>query len=54
LNVPATRCAKSGALTIAYQELGSGPIDVVAVRGGVSNLEAIWRHPTYARFNELV
>ena len=45
-----TRYAKSGDVHIAYQVFGSGPIDLVFVRGLVSHIEAYWDHPNLARW----
>jgi pimeloyl-ACP methyl ester carboxylesterase len=42
--------ARSGDVNIAYQVLGSGPIDLVFVMGWVSHLECFWREPSFARF----
>src|SRR5262245_25752548 len=42
--------ARSGDVNIAYQVLGSGPIDLVFVMGWVSHLEYYWREPSFARF----
>ena len=47
---PATSYAKSGDVHIAYQVVGSGPIDIVFVPGFVSNLDAWWQEPLAARF----
>src|SRR5579864_2583258 len=48
--VPETRYASSGGINIAYQVIGDGPIDLVIVPGWVSNIEAFWEEPNYARF----
>src|SRR4051812_25249393 len=48
--IPETRYAKSGDVNIAYQVLGSGPIDLVYVPGWVTNLEYGWEEPTVANF----
>jgi class 3 adenylate cyclase len=45
-----TRYAKSGAVHIAYQVVGEGPIDLVMVPGFVSNVEMAWDLPEHARF----
>ena len=50
--VPQTRYAKSGDVHIAYQVLGSGPVDLVLVPGWVSNIECFWADPANARFLE--
>jgi len=48
--IPESRYAKSGDVNIAYQVLGSGPIDLVYVPGWVSHLEYGWEEPSLARF----
>ena len=45
-----TRYTESDGVSIAYQVIGSGPIDVVYVPGFVSHLEYTWELPAYARF----
>jgi pimeloyl-ACP methyl ester carboxylesterase len=47
---PAVRYARSGAVNIAFQVVGSGPIDIVFVMGWVSHLEYFWREPSFDRF----
>ena len=47
---PETHYAKSGDVSIAYQVLGSGPIDLVYVPGWVSHLEYGWEQPIVAQF----
>jgi pimeloyl-ACP methyl ester carboxylesterase/class 3 adenylate cyclase len=42
--------ARSAEVNIAYQVLGSGPIDLVFVMGWVSHLECCWNEPSFARF----
>ena len=44
------RYARSGDVDIAYQVVGSGPIDLVFVMGWISHLEWFWREPSFARF----
>ncbi|MGH8639737.1 MAG: alpha/beta fold hydrolase, partial [Burkholderiales bacterium] len=44
--------ARSGTVNIAYQVVGSGPIDLVFVMGWVSHLEYFWNEPSFARFLE--
>src|SRR5436305_221514 len=39
---PETRYAKSGDVSIAYQVVGEGPIDLVLVPGFVSHLDLDW------------
>jgi pimeloyl-ACP methyl ester carboxylesterase/DNA-binding winged helix-turn-helix (wHTH) protein len=49
--VPGRVCyARSGSVNIAYQVVGSGPIDLVFVMGWVSHLEYFWNEPSFARF----
>jgi pimeloyl-ACP methyl ester carboxylesterase len=47
---PETRYAKSGDINIAYQVLGSGPVDLIYVPGWVTHLEYGWEEPSLARF----
>jgi len=46
--IPATRYAKAGDVTVAYQVCGDGPIDVVYVPGWVTHLEYGWEQPRLA------
>jgi len=46
----ATRYAKSGPVSIAYQVIGDGPTDLVLVPGFVSHVEVAWEEPRLARF----
>ena len=47
---PETRYAKSAGLNIAFQVIGEGPPDLVAVPGFVSHVEAAWEWPYLARY----
>src|SRR5215203_6813855 len=49
-NTPRVSYARSGNVNIAYQVIGSGPIDLVFVMGWVSHLEYFWNEPSFARF----
>jgi len=46
---PPTRYARSGEVSVAYQVLGSGPIDLVFVPGSFTHLEHSWTNPALAR-----
>ena len=46
---PETRYARSGDVRIAFQVIGSGPINLVFVPGFISNLDIAWEHPQMAR-----
>ena len=48
--LPTTRYAKSGDLSIAYQVLGEGPRDLILVPGLVSHVEFFHELPSYSRF----
>lgn len=50
LVVVETRYARSGDFNIAYQVIGEGALDLVYVPGWVSNVDAMWDEPSYARF----
>jgi pimeloyl-ACP methyl ester carboxylesterase len=45
-----THYATSGDLRIAYQVVGTGPLDLVYVPGFISNLDLYWDEPTVAHF----
>jgi pimeloyl-ACP methyl ester carboxylesterase len=46
------RYTKSGHVSLAYQVFGAGDTDLVLAPGYISNLEANWEEPNYARFLE--
>jgi pimeloyl-ACP methyl ester carboxylesterase len=50
--IPDTRYAKSGDVHVAYQVMGSGPLDVVMIPGFVSHLDLHLEEPRIARFYE--
>src|ERR687898_3078508 len=47
---PRVSYTRSGEVNIAYQVVGSGPIDIVFVMGWVSHLEYFWNEPSFASF----
>jgi class 3 adenylate cyclase len=47
---PETRYAKSGDYHIAYQVVGTGPVDLVYVPGWISHLDLYWEEPSVAHF----
>ncbi len=47
---PRTKYARSGDLSIAYQVVGDGPIDLVHSPPYVSHLEYAWEEPGYAHY----
>ncbi|MBN1530270.1 MAG: alpha/beta fold hydrolase [Thermoleophilaceae bacterium] len=48
------RYARNGDVSLAYQVLGEGPLDVVLVSGFVSNQEVMWDDPMAARTPERI
>jgi pimeloyl-ACP methyl ester carboxylesterase len=44
-DIPETRYARSGDVSIAYQAFGAGPLDLVFVPGFVSHIELSWNLP---------
>jgi class 3 adenylate cyclase len=50
--VPEIRYAQSGDVSIAYQVIGDGPLDLVFVHGAVGNLEVHWEQPAVVQFYE--
>ncbi len=49
MNEPETRFARNGDVHIAYQVVGSGPVDLVLVDTWVHHVEAVWDLPDFAR-----
>jgi pimeloyl-ACP methyl ester carboxylesterase len=49
-DIPETRYARSGDVSIAYQVLGDGPLDLVFAPGFVSNIELGWSLPGRGEF----
>jgi class 3 adenylate cyclase len=47
---PETKYAQSGDVSIAYQVVGTGPLDLLIVPGFISHLEQTWEDPAYSRF----
>jgi pimeloyl-ACP methyl ester carboxylesterase len=50
MDLPDIRYARSGEISIAYQVVGEGPIDLVVVPGFISNLDFEWSEPRIADF----
>ena len=48
--LPETKYAKSGDYHIAYQAIGTGPLDLVFIHGWISHIEHMWEEPRVARF----
>src|SRR5712692_8886717 len=46
--MPETQYAQSGELSIAYQCVGDGPLDILFIPGFVSNVELMWENPLWA------
>lgn len=46
--MPETQYAQSGELSIAYQCVGDGPLDLLFIPGFVSNVELMWEIPKWA------
>ena len=51
---PDVRYARNGDITLAWVELGEGPIDMLFLLGGVSQVEQIWEEPSMARYFERI
>src|SRR5918994_2853956 len=50
LGLPETRYAHTGDISIAYQAMGHGPLDVVIVGGQISHVEVDHELPGYTAF----
>jgi class 3 adenylate cyclase len=51
---PQTRYADSDGASIAYQVVGDGPIDVLALLGWLTQVEHVWDEPSLRRFMEQI
>ena len=49
---PETQYTSAGDVTIAYQVVGDGPIDLVHAHGWLGNVEYAWESPEFARLLE--
>jgi class 3 adenylate cyclase/pimeloyl-ACP methyl ester carboxylesterase len=49
LSVPETRYARSGDVSIAYQVVGEGPLDLVWIPSMTHHVELTWESPAHAR-----
>ena len=47
---PDTQYARSGDVSVAFQVFGSGPVDLVLIRGTLSDLSSIWDQPLLVEF----
>jgi class 3 adenylate cyclase len=47
---PTTQYARNGEVSIAYQVMGEGPLDLVIVPGFISHLDLDWTEPLLTRF----
>jgi pimeloyl-ACP methyl ester carboxylesterase len=50
VEIPETRFAKTGDVSIAYQVVGSGKLDLIVVPQWLSNIEQYWDHPASSHF----
>jgi hypothetical protein len=50
LELPMTRYAMSGDVSVAYQTMGDGPINIIAIPGIVSHVEFMHEMPGYTAF----
>jgi class 3 adenylate cyclase len=49
---PETRYARSGDVSVAYQSIGDAPLDLMVVRGSLSELASVWDQPLFVRHIE--
>ena len=50
MDVPETRFAWNGDVSLAYQVVGDGPTDLIYLPGWASNVDVHWQSPHFARF----
>ena len=51
IQLPETRYARSGNVSIAYQVMGDGPVDLIMVPGLLSHIEFFHELPGYTDFH---
>jgi serine/threonine protein kinase/alpha-beta hydrolase superfamily lysophospholipase len=49
-SLPRTQYTRSNGLSLAYQVVGAGPVDLVFMLGWVTHVELAWQHPSLAGF----
>ena len=49
-DIPETRYARAGDVSLAYQVIGDGRCDIVLVPGLASHVEVLWEQPQWRRF----
>jgi class 3 adenylate cyclase/pimeloyl-ACP methyl ester carboxylesterase len=47
---PPTQYVERDGISIAYQVVGNGPVDMLVAPGFISHLDLQWTHPRYSRF----
>ena len=52
MEAPETRYARSGDVSLAYQVVGDGPVDLVLVPTWFNNVDLLWEEPSVSRFFE--
>ena len=52
MEMPDTQYARSGDVSVAFQVFGSGPVDLVLIRGTLSDLSSAWEQPLLVDFLE--
>jgi len=52
MDTPETRFAWNGDVSLAYQVIGDGPVDLLYLPGALSNVDVMWESARYAAFLE--
>ena len=52
MDKPRTRFTRAGEVSIAYQVVGDGPVDLIYISGWLHNIDVVWEHEGYRRFLE--
>ncbi len=50
VDIPTTRYAWNGPISLAYQVVGDGPVDLLYMQGSCSNVDVGWESPHLSRF----
>jgi class 3 adenylate cyclase len=52
VDIPEVKYARSGDVSIAYQAFGAGPVELIVIRGSLSDLASVWEQPLFVRHVE--
>ena len=54
MTAPPVKYAEHDGITLAWTEIGEGPLDILVLLGGFSHVEHLWDEPGLARYFERI